>query len=284
MERGGYLISLLLVMGLIVSGVVMPKEVQAGEIQIIRWQNAISSTSQGKNYILSQRLSSLDNLTFNAPSGFDIIGIRVGSVVDAWYSIPHLTMYYQDGQRIGDAYPGQYRAITPCKSFRIRSDRESDTFTYADVFLKRTEPTSTSISQVDRNLIIDGVTGSAVMTNITNKINDQTNTLTNTLGNISSLVNDINIAIDGNVPPPFIHNLKGKNNATATSNGKFTIVIEAQNTTEYRARYDNSAWTGWGSNKEIEITGIPKGVKTITVEAKNDKDETYSKEMTVFSL
>lgn len=237
-------------MGLIVSGVVMPKEVQAGEIQIIRWQNILGSTKG--NYVLSQRHDgSLDDGTFNAPSGFDIIGIRVGPVVDAGSSIANaylILMFLQDGQNgqiIQEyAYPGQYHAITPCKSFRIRGGTDTDVFAYADVFLRRTEPTSISISQVDRNLIIDGVTGSAVMTNITNKINkinDQTNTLTNTLGNISSLVNDINIAIDGNIFPPFIHNLKGKNNATATSNGKFTVIIEAQNATEYRARYDNSA-------------------------------------------
>lgn len=205
---------------------------------------------------------------------------------------------------------------------------------------------SASITAADRNAIISGVTGSAIMTNITNKVNqaaantmynsksaaqwaaegytsatnaynqavsvnnkldnatyglnaiktavdatakkiditEQTTTLTNKINSINSSITDITTEINNNIPPPFIHSLKGKNNATATSNGKFTVIIEAQNATEYRARYDNSAWTGWLSSKEIEITGIPKGVKIITVEAKNNKDETYSKEMTVFSL
>ena len=194
---------------------------------------------------------------------------------------------------------------------------------------------SATISDADKNAIVNGVTGSSVITNITNKVSQaadntvytkngntwsaarwaaegytlsssiltdttaiktkvntistdttniktQVNTISTDTTNIKTQIQDIKVAVESN--PPFIHNIKGKNNATATSNGKFTVIIEAQNATEYRARYDNSAWTGWISSKEIEITGIPKGVRIITVEAKNNKGETYSKEMTVFSL
>jgi|GEM_PF-5065679 len=53
---------------------------------------------------------------------------------------------------------------------------------------------------------------------------------------------------------------------------------------QYRSRYDNSAWTAWTTNKEVVITGIPPGLRTITIEAQNANGEIYSKEMTVFSL
>lgn len=172
---------------------------------------------------------------------------------------------------------------------------------------------SASITQADKDSIINGVTGSAVITNITNKVNQAaSNTIYNKNGNnwsaarwaaegytltesiindsdyglktISNQIKDIRVAVDSNVPPPFIHSIRGKNNMTATSNGTFTVIVEAQNAVQYRGRYDNSAWTAWTTNKEVVITGIPPGLRTITIEAQNSKGETYSKEMTVFSL
>ena len=83
---------------------------------------------------------------------------------------------------------------------------------------------------------------------------------------------------------PLIHSIRGKNNMTATSNGIFTVIVEAQNAVQYRGRYDNSAWTAWTTNKEVVITGIPPGLRTITIEAQNANGEIYSKEMTAFSL
>jgi len=187
---------------------------------------------------------------------------------------------------------------------------------------------SATISDADKNAIVNGVTGSSVITNIKNKVNQaadntvytkngntwsaarwaaegytlsssistdttaiktqvntistKVNTISTDTTNIKAQIQDIKVAVESN--PPFIHNIKGKNNATATSNGTFTVIVEAQNAVQYRGRYDNSAWTEWTTNKEVVITGIPPGLRTITIEAQNSKGETYSKEMTVFSL
>lgn len=83
---------------------------------------------------------------------------------------------------------------------------------------------------------------------------------------------------------PVIQSVTGLNNSTATVNGSFTVEIEAYGATEYRAKNDVTAWTAWTTNNTITLSGISKGVKKITVEARNAAGKVSSKSMTIFSL
>jgi len=212
--------------------------------------------------------------------------------------------------RSDGTYFGVYGTSYDGSSIYGHSSHELTAFCYSASI---TGSISATISDADKNAIVNGVTGSSVITNITNKVSQAADntvytkngntwsaarwaaegyTLTESIINdsgyglktISNQIKDIRVAVDSNVPPPFIHSIRGKNNMTATSNGTFTVIVEAQNAVQYRGRYDNSAWTAWTTNKEVVITGIPPGLRTITIEAQNSKGETYSKEMTIFSL
>lgn len=83
---------------------------------------------------------------------------------------------------------------------------------------------------------------------------------------------------------PVIQEVKGKNNATVTTNGTFTAVVEAYGATEYRAKSDVTGWTEWTTDNKITLSGLSMGARTITVEARNATGNVSSRSMTIFSL
>ncbi len=66
---------------------------------------------------------------------------------------------------------------------------------------------------------------------------------------------------------PFIKSVKGINNATATKDDHFTVLVSALNATQYRAGV-NGSYTAWQSSPQIDVPLPTVGVNTIEVQAR----------------
>jgi hypothetical protein len=93
-----------------------------------------------------------------------------------------------------------------------------------------------------------------------------------------------NITNIKNSIPPQIHKVQGKNGATCTTNGYFTVVISASNANQYRAWDSAYSAPGWGSSNVVTIP-IGSGARTIIVEAKKENDRVVARSSTtVFGI
>ena len=110
---------------------------------------------------------------------------------------------------------------------------------------------------------------------------DKANQALTEITNVKNTVNNIQASIG-----PQIFKVTGQNGATCTTGTSFTVVIQATNAVQWRAKVDSGGtWSSWASiTSPITLSVSSTGAHTIFVEAQNSSGVTATGQMIMFKI
>ncbi len=86
--------------------------------------------------------------------------------------------------------------------------------------------------------------------------------------------------------PPKITKVTIPNNATATLRDNVSVIIDAEDTTKYRARANTlpTDIDEWSEENIVSVEGLMSGANTIYVQATNDSGKITNSTITIFKI
>ncbi len=242
------------------------------EIVTIHWSNnPLGGGTVDESYVSVPGVSSVGGggvcsggVSFTAPSGYKIIGFVTGSIVQT------MPLYYRlEYTGAGTVvHPGVYYPLpdnTTCFYFYHTNGR---TLTLevrnVVIYLERTQNIS-GIGEARAAAEAAKTAAEATLqysTDAKNAAIKAESKASEAVGLIKGLKTEFNATV-----APFIKSVKSINNATATKNDNFTVLISALNATQYRAGV-NGNFTAWQSSPQVDVPLPTVGVNTIEVQAR----------------